>query len=101
LHITVWLNSVASKYGVQRLKHVEIMSKETEVENTQGNGDLAVVIRSTLEQKEATYKAACEWFETEYDSNSNEDKVAEQEKVCYGLNEQIKLLRFLLSEYCA
>ena len=65
------------------------------------NEDLANVMRSTLEQKEATHKAACEWFKTEYDSNSDEDKVAEQEKVCYGLNEQIKLLRFILSEYCA
>jgi len=65
------------------------------------NEDLANVMRNTLEQKEATHKAACEWFKTEYDSNSDEDEVAEQEKVCYGLNEQIKLLRFILSEYCA
>jgi hypothetical protein len=58
-------------------------------------------MRSTLERKENEYKLACEWFETEYDSSSDEDEVAEQEKVCYGLNEQIKLLRHLLSEYCA
>lgn len=63
--------------------------------------DLSIVMRSTLERKEAEYKLACEWFETEYDSISDEDEVAEQEKVCYVLNEQIKLLRHLLSEYCA
>ena len=63
--------------------------------------DLSIVMRSTLEQKEAAYKMACEWFETDYDSNSTDEEVSEQEKVCYGLNEQIKLLRFLLSEYCA
>lgn len=62
---------------------------------------IPIVMRSTLERKEAEYKLACEWFETEYDSISDEDEVAEQEKVCYGLNEQIKLLRHLLSEYCA
>jgi hypothetical protein len=61
--------------------------------------DLVVVMSSTLEQKEAEYKLACEWFETEYDSSSDRDEVAERERVCYGLSEQIKLLRHLLSEY--
>ena len=40
---TVWLNSVAFKYGVRRFKQHETMSKETKTENAQGNGDLAVV----------------------------------------------------------
>jgi hypothetical protein len=63
--------------------------------------DLSIVMRSTLERKEAEYKLACEWFKTVYDSNSTDEEVAEQDKVCYGLNEQIKLLRYLLGEYCA
>ena len=41
--LTVWLNSVAFKYGVRRFKQHETMSKETKTENAQGNGDLADV----------------------------------------------------------
>ena len=40
---TVWLKSVATKYGAEIFKYIETMSKETKTENTQGNGDLAVV----------------------------------------------------------
>ena len=80
-----------SNYGQKILNELRSVKKQLTLTN----------VIDTLEQKEATYKVACEWFETEYDSNSDEDKVAEQEKVCYGLNEQIKLLRYLLTEYCA
>lgn len=59
--------------------------------------DLHIVVHGVLEQKEAAYKIAIEWFETEYDSNSTDEEVAEQNKVCYSLSEQIKLLKFLLS----
>ena len=31
------------------------------------------VMHSTLEQKEATYKEICAWFEKEYDSSTDED----------------------------
>ncbi len=59
------------------------------------------VMHSTLEQKEATYREICAWFENEYDSSTDKDEVAEWEKNAIEVNAQIKLLRYLISEYCA
>ena len=59
------------------------------------------VMHSTLEQKEATYREICAWFENEYDSSTDKDKVAEWEKNATEVNAQIKLLRYLISEHCA
>ena len=60
------------------------------------------VMHSTLEQKEATYKEICAWFENEYSpAITDEDEVAEWEKNATEINAQINLLRHLISEYCA
>ena len=59
------------------------------------------VMHSTLEQKEATYKEICAWFENECDSSTDKDEVAEWEKYATEVNAQINLLRYLISEYCA
>jgi hypothetical protein len=60
------------------------------------------VMHSTLEQKEAIYKEICAWFENEYSPAITEkDEVAELEKNATEVNAQIKLLRHLISEYCA
>ena len=60
----VWLNSVATKYRVQRFKYIEIMSKENKTENTQGNGVLAVVSqRSELLKVEDEERSFDEYLE--------------------------------------
>ena len=59
------------------------------------------VMHSTLKQKEATHREICAWFENEYDSSTDKDEVAEWEKNATEVNAQIKLLRYLISEYCA
>lgn len=66
------------------------------------NCNLQNVMRSTLQQKEESYKGICAWFENEYSpAFTDEDEVAEWNKKAAEVNAQIKLLRFLLSEYCA
>lgn len=66
------------------------------------NCNLHIVMRSTLEQKEESYKEICAWFENEYSpAFTDEDEVAEWNKKATEINAQIKLLRFLISEYCA
>lgn len=63
--------------------------------------NLHIVMRSTLEQKEESYKEICAWFENEYSpAITDEDEVNEWNKKAIEVNAQIKLLRFLLSEYC-
>lgn len=60
------------------------------------------VMHRTLEQKEATYKEICAWFENEYSpAITDEDEVAEWQKNATEVNAQIKLLRHLLDEYGA
>lgn len=75
------------------------MSKSNNKETEQCT--LHSVMHSTLEQKEATYKHICAWFENDYDSSTDKDEVAEWEKNATEVNAQIKLLRHLISEYCA
>jgi hypothetical protein len=58
------------------------------------------VMHSTLEQKEATYKEICAWFENEYSPGiTDEDEVAEWEKKGIEVNAQIKLLRFMIANW--
>ena len=56
----------------------------------------AVVIHRLLEQKEAVYNDICAWFETEYDSNTDKDTLAEYEKNAIEIKAQIKLLNYLI-----